>query len=711
MRCFLLTLTIASPLMSSLADAQQTRSAAPPVPPVAEKRPKVDVLHGEPRRDDYFWMRNKEDPALIKYLTDENAYTDAMTERTKPLQEQLYKEILGRIKETDEQVPVLDNGWYYYTRTEQGKAYPIYARKRTLDGKEEVYLDQNEEAKPHKFYQLGGMEVSPDGNFLAALVDTNGYEDFVLRIRDLRTNQWLSDRVEKLSWGLAWASDNKTVFYVSGDSAKRPEKVWRHVVGTPKSADAAVYHETNVLFNVSIERSRSGAYVFIQSGSFTQDEWRAIDAAKPAAAPVVIAPRTPGVEYTVDHGGEYFYIVTNRDRAVNFKVMRAPVATPSQWTDFIPVRAAAFVEGIDVFKDWMVRSERRDGLRRLVVRQLATNQEHEVTFQDAAYGVFLEENPEYATPLLRFTYSSLVTPQTVYDYDMSTRQREQKKQQEVLGGYDPSLYTVERRKATTMDGTAIVPISIVYKAPLKKDRSRPLLLYAYGSYGSTTEPTFNSARISLLDRGFVFAIAHVRGGQEMGRSWYDNGKMMKKMNTFTDFRDVADFVIGEGYTSPAKLVIHGGSAGGLLMGAVTNMNPEKYRAVVADVPFVDVINTMLDASIPLTAQEWEQWGNPNKRGEYEYMRQYSPYDNVTPRPYPSILVMSGINDSRVAFWEPAKWVAKLRANNMSQNTILLKMNMDSGHGGSSGRYDRYRETAFRYAFMLDAVGLAGGTAQ
>jgi oligopeptidase B len=694
--------------MSSFADAQQARPTSRPIPPIAEKRTTIDTLHGDVRRDDYAWMRNKEDPALIKYLTDENAYTDAMMERTKPLQEQLYKEILGRIKETDEQVPVPDNGWYYYTRTEQGKAYPIYARKRSLDGKEEVYLDQNEEAKPHNFYQLGGMEVSPDGNFLAALVDTNGYEDFSLRVRDLRTNQWLPDRVEKLSWGLAWASDNKTVFYVSGDSAKRPEKVWRHVVGTPTSSDAVVFHEENVLFNVSIERARSGAFVFIQSGSFTQDEWRAIDASKPASAPVVIAPRKPGVEYAVEHGGDFFYITTNRDNAVNFKVMRAPVATPSAWAEFIPVRAAVFVEGIDVFREWMVRSERRDGLRRLVVRQMSNGEEHEVTFQDAAYGVFLEENPEFATTLLRFTYSSLITPPTVYDYDMSTRQRELKKQQEVLGGYDPTQYTVERRRATTWDGSASVPISIVYKKSVKKDRSNPLLLYAYGSYGATTEPTFNSARFSLIDRGFVYAIAHVRGGQEMGRSWYDNGKMLKKMNTFTDFRDVADFLIGEGYTSPARLVIHGGSAGGLLVGTVMNMNVEKYRAVVADVPFVDVINTMLDASIPLTAQEWEQWGNPNKRNEYRYMLQYSPYDNVMPKPYPSLLVMSGINDSRVAFWEPAKWVAKLRASNTSANPILLKMNMDSGHGGSSGRYDRYKETAFRYAFMLAAVGLAGG---
>jgi oligopeptidase B len=656
------------------------------------------------RSDDYFWLRNKKDPGVIAYLEAENAYTDAMTAHTRDLEAALYKEILGRIKETDEHVPVLDHGWYYNSRTEEGKAYPVFVRKRALDAHEEIVFDQNEEAKPYAFYQLGGMEVSPDGNSLAVLVDTDGHEDFVLRVRDLRTGAWLADRVADLSWGLAWASDSQTVFYVSGDKAKRPDKVWRHTIGAAHDDDVMVFHEPDVLFNVSISRSRSGAYVLIQSGSFTQDEWRAIDATAPASVPFVVAPRTAGVEYTVDHGGSWFYIVTNRDNATDFRVVRAPVAPLARWEDFVAHRPGVFVERIDVFEQWLVRSERRDGLRRIVVRSLATGVEHDVSFPDAAYGVDVGENPEFSTDVLRFTYSSLVTPPSVFDYNMATGERVLMKRQDVLGGYDPSLYTVERLMVRSTDGSVSVPVSLVYKAPLTLDGLRPLLLYAYGSYGATMEPTFNSARFSLVDRGFIYAIAHVRGGQEMGRAWYDGGKMLNKINTFTDFLDVAGFLVANGYTSRDRFVAHGGSAGGLLMGAIANMRPEQFRAIVADVPFVDVINTMLDASIPLTAQEWEQWGNPQRREDYEYMLRYSPYDNVAARAYPRMLVMSGINDSRVAFWEPAKWVAKLRAMKTDTNPLLLHMLMGAGHGGSSGRYDRLRETAFRFAFMLDAVG-------
>ena len=703
MRYSLFSLPVFAALMSSTTVAQGTSR---PIPPIAERRPKVDTLFGEVRVDNYAWMRSKEDPAVIRYLEGENAYSDSMTAHTKALQETLYQEILGRIKETDEQVPTLDHGWYYYSRTVKGDAYPIYARKKTLDGAEAIVLDQNEEAKPYKFYQLGGMEVSPDGTYLAVLVDTSGYEDFVLRIRDLRTGAWLADRVEKLSWGLAWASDNKTLFYVSGDSAKRPDKVWRHTLGEAHDRDVLVYHEPNVQFNVSIERSRSGAYVFIQSGSFTQDEWRAVNAAAPASAPIVIAPRKAGVEYTVDHAGTWFYIRTNRDGATNFKVMRAPVASPSAWEEYIPYRPAIFIEGIDCFSDWMVVTERREGLRRLVVRARATGQEHEITFPDAAYAVRLERNPEFAVSTLRFTYESMITPPSVYDYNVTTRERVLKKKQEVLGGYDPSKYVVERRFATNGDGTARIPISILYLKGTKLDGSHPAVIYAYGSYGYSVEPSFSSSRFSLVDRGVVYAIAHVRGGQEMGRTWYDDGKMMRKQNTFQDFVDVTDFLVGAGYANPERVIAHGGSAGGLLMGVLANRYADRYRAIVADVPFVDLINTMLDASIPLTAQEWEQWGNPHIADQYRYMRAYSPYDNVARHPYPWILVMSGINDSRVAFWEPAKWVAKLRANKTDTNPLLLHMLMGAGHGGSSGRYDQLRETAFRYAFMLDAVGLA-----
>ncbi|HYV99038.1 MAG TPA: S9 family peptidase [Gemmatimonadaceae bacterium] len=671
--------------------------------PIAEKRPAVTTLHGETRVDDYHWLRDKDDPAVIAYLEAENAYTAAQTEHTRALRDTLYAEILGRIKETDEQVPARDHGWYYYLRTVQGLSYPIYCRKRTLDAPEQVVFDQNEEAKPYVFYQLGGMEVSTDGNFLAVLVDTDGHEDFVLRIRDLRTNEWLPDRVEELSWGLAWSSDSRIVYYVSGDAAKRPDRVWRHVVGTTKEADVQVFHEPDARCNVSIRRTRSGAYVLIQSGSYSQDEWHMLDATAPDATPRLIVARQPGVEYTVDHGDGWLYIVTNRGGATNFAVMRARPETPGVWEPFIPHRKEAFVEQVDVFRQWLVRAERREGLRRIVVRDLMSGVEHDITFDDAAYGVDIAENPEFDTNLLRFTYSSLITPPSVYDYDMATRARTLLKRQEVLGGYDPSLYAVERVMVPARDGEARIPVSIVFRKPLALDGTRPLVLYAYGSYGHTIEPEFSSARFSLIDRGVVYAIAHVRGGQEMGRAWYDDGKMMRKMNTFTDFLDAAAYLVANRYTSRDRLIAHGGSAGGLLMGAIANMAPAEFRAIVADVPFVDVINTMLDASIPLTAQEWEQWGNPADPEAYKYMRSYSPYDNVGEHAYPWMLVMSGINDSRVAFWEPAKWVAKLRAMKTDSNPLLLHMLMGAGHGGSSGRYDRLRETAFRYAFMLDAI--------
>lgn len=673
-----------------------------PVPPSAAKRAHSEVLHGDVRSDDYHWMRDKTDPAVISYLEAENAYTEAMTAHTKSLASKLYKEILGRIKETDQQVPVRDGGWFYYARTVKGKPYPIYCRKRTLRGKEQIIFDQNKEAKPYKFYQIGGMDVSPDGRYLAVLVDLNGYEDFVLRIRDLTTGKWLPDTAAELSWGLAWASDNKTIFYVRGDAAKRPDRVFRHVIGE-QTEDALVFHEQNVLFNVSIKRTRSGAFVLIQSGSYSQDEWRAIPADAPASPPFVIAERAEGVEYTVDHGGDWFYIVTNRDKATNFKVMRAPVSKPGGWREFIRHKRDAFIEDIDVFADWLVRTERREGLRRIVVRNAKTSKEYDVTFPDAAYGVDLDSNPEFDTTLLRFTYSSLITPASVFDFDMRTKRRTLKKRQPVLGGYRAGRYKVERLMVPSRDKRVRIPVSLVYKKPLKKDGQRPLLLYAYGSYGATMEPTFSSARFSLIDRGFIYAIAHIRGGQEMGRAWYDDGKMMNKLHTFEDFIDVASYLRQEGYTSSERLVAHGGSAGGLLMGAIANMSPEQFRAVVADVPFVDVVNTMLDASIPLTAQEWEQWGNPRNVDAYRYMMQYSPYDNVKAQAYPRMLVMSGINDSRVAFWEPAKWVAKLREMKTDSNPLLLQMLMGAGHGGSSGRYDRIRETAFRYAFMLDAV--------
>ncbi len=677
-----------------------------PTPPVAKSMPVETVLHGERRVDPYAYFKDRNHPETIPYLEAENRYTEAMTAHTAELQRQLYDEMLGRIQEDDSQVPVRRDGWYYYTRTERGKAYPIFARKRgSLDAPEEIYFDQNAEAEGHAFYDLGGMEVSPDHQRLAVLVDTTGYEDFVLRIKDLATGTWLPDQIDQLSWGLAWADDNRTLFYMTPDSAKRGDNVWRHVVGTPRSADVSVYQDADVLFNVNLARSRSGEFILISSTSFTSSEWHLIPSARPTAAPRVVAPRRPGVEYEVEPGEGVLYITTN-EGAPNFRVMTAPLRDPSRrnWTDWLAPRADVFVEGVMPFKHHVVVSERREGLRRLRISGLEGRREtHEVTFPEAAYGVFPGSNPQYDARTLRFTYSSLVTPNTVYDYEMDRRTRAELKRDAVLGGYDPAQYEVERLYALARDGVTRIPISLVHRKGVARDGKAPLLLYAYGSYGSTTEPTFSSPRFSLVDRGFTYAIAHVRGGQEMGRPWYDDGKMLHKMNTFTDFIDVADHLVRERYTSPDRLAANGGSAGGLLMGVIANQRPELFKVIVADVPFVDVINTMLDASIPLTAQEWEQWGNPAKPEEYRYLMQYSPYDNVRAQAYPRMLVTSGLNDSRVGYFEPTKWVARLRATKTDSHPLLLKMHMGAGHGGSSGRYERLREQAFRYAFIVDQV--------
>ena len=672
-----------------------------PKPPIAKIEPSSVTLHGDVRTDLYAWLRDRANPEVIAYLEAENAYTAAMMHHTEPLQEALYTEMLGRIKEDDTEVPVRRDDWLYYSRTEQGKAYPIYCRRKDAAGSaEQVIFDQNAAAEGHPFYQLGGFEVSPDHDYLALLVDTNGYEDFVLRVKDLRTGEFLADTADALGFGLAWASDGRTLFYQTTDAAKRADQVWRHRLGDARANDVSVYLDPDPLFNVGVRRSRSGTFVFLTSSSFTSTETWLLDARAPERAPVLVAPRAPDVEYDVDHGGDWLYLLTNRDGARDFKVMRAPVSHPATWTEWLSARDGVFVEGVEPFRDFAVVSERAGGLRRLRVTELASGDSHCVDFPEPAYGVVLDENPEFATRTIRFTYSSLITPDSVYDYDVQARTRELRKRDEVLGGYDPSLYRVERLMVPARDG-ARVPVSLVYRAPLARDGRRPLVLYAYGAYGHIIEPTFSSARLSLLDRGFVYAIAHVRGGQDMGRAWYDEGKMFGKMNTFFDFIDCGEYLVRERYTSSDRLVAHGGSAGGLLMGAIANLGGDLFHAVVADVPFVDVINTMLDASIPLTAQEWEQWGNPAEAGAYGYMRKYSPYDNVRRGAYPRMLVTSGVNDSRVAFWEPAKWVAKLRTHKTDSHPLLLKMNMGAGHGGATGRYERLKETAFRYAFIID----------
>jgi oligopeptidase B len=697
------TLTICALLAPAWMQAQTPPMAAPPIAAVI---PKVDTLHGDVRVDDYHWLREKTNPAVRAYLEAENAYAEAQTAHTRALQEGLYKEMLGRIKETDFSVPVREGQWLYYTRTEQGKSYPIYCRKRDPRAAEQIYFDQNAAAAGKAFHALGGMDVSPDGRLLLYLEDTTAFREYTLYVKDLESGEIL-DRIPGVWNGTAWADDNRTFFYLTADSAKRGHAVWRHVLGTPREGDVKVFQEDNVLNDAGVFRSRSGRFVFIQADGYTSSEWRVVPTADPTADPVVIAPRRAGVEYTIDHTDGWFLMYTN-DGAINFKVVRAPdsVLTPGAWTDWLPHRDSVFVEGVDAFKGYVVVSERSSGLRRLRVTDLRTGSSRYITFPDQAYGVFPGGNPDYDTELYRFTYSSLATPSSVYDYHLRTGKRELRKRQEIPSGFQSSRYEVRRLSAPARDGVR-VPVSVLLRRGTRLDGRSPLLLYAYGSYGATIEPTFNSNVLSLVNRGFAYAIAHIRGGQEMGRRWYDDGKMMNKLNTFHDFIDVAEELVRRKYTSPDRLVANGGSAGGLLMGAVTNMRPDLFRAVVADVPFVDVINTMLDASLPLTAQEWQQWGNPHQEAEYRYMLRYSPYDNIQAREYPWILVTTSFNDSQVMYWEPAKYVARLRATKTDHNPLIFKTNLTGGHGGASGRYDRLREVAFRYAFMLDAVGMTG----
>jgi oligopeptidase B len=695
----------AASALAAQAPAPPAGAAAPPRPPLAERRPHVDTLHGEARADDYFWMKRKQDPKVVQYLEAENAYTDAMTAHTAALRDTLYREMLGRLKQTDLSVPYRAGGYWYYTRTEEGKSYPVICRRKgSMSAPEEVVLDQNALAAGKKYHGLGGFDVSPDGQRLLYLEDTTAFREYTLYVKDLASGR-LVDSIPNVWNGTAWADDNRMFFYMTADSAKRGNAVWRHVTGAPRARDVNVFREDSLLYNVGLYRSRNGRHVLIPTSSFTTSEWRTIPTAAPESAPRVIAARRAGVEYDVEPAEGAFLIRTNADGARNFKVVRAPESDPSpaNWRDWLPHRDTAFVESVDAFKDFVVVAERTGGMRRLRVAEPATAAAHTIALPEAAYGVFGGSNEEYDTPTYRVSYSSLVTPSTVFDYHVAERRLEAKKRTEVPT-YDPSRYEVRRAMAPARDGTP-VPVSILMRKGTALDGRNPLLLYAYGSYGATTEPTFRPGVFSLVDRGFVYAIAHIRGGQEMGRGWYDDGKMLKKRNTFFDFEDAAEWLVRNRYTSVDRLVANGGSAGGLLMGVVVNERPDLFRAVVADVPFVDVVNTMLDASLPLTAQEWLQWGNPLVKAEYDYLKTYSPYDNVRAQRYPWLLVTSSLNDSQVGFHEPTKWVAKLRTLKTDGNPLLLRMNMAGGHGGSSGRYDQLREQAFRFAFMLDAVGL------
>ena len=680
-------------------------NAQTPTPPAAKKVPKETKIHGYTLKDDYFWLRDKGTPEVMKHLEAENAYTEALMAPRKELQESLYKEMLGRIKQTDLSVPARQGEYWYYSRTEEGKQYPYMCRRKgTMEAPEELLLDLNTLAEGHTFLGLGAYSVSDDANWLAFSLDTNGYRQFTLHVKDLRTGALSSEKIERVG-SVVWANDNKTIFFTTEDATtKRSDKFWRHVVGA--TTNDLVVEEKNELFDMHAGRSLDKKVIFVGSYAKTSREHKYLPADNPTGAFKVVVPREEGHEYDVDHYQGQFYITTNKG-AKNFKVVTAPMSDPAEknWNTFVAHNPAVKIDGLSFFKNHLVVSERERGLTYLRVIDMGSKTTHRVATDEPDYAIGMGANPEFDTTTIRYSYQSMVTSPSVYEYDLNTKKRTLLKQQEVLGGYDPAKYEAKRVWATARDTTK-VPISLVYKKGLPLDGKAPMLLYAYGSYGISMSPTFSSARLSLLDRGVVYGIAYIRGGGELGEEWREHGRMMQKLNTFNDFIDSAEFLVKEKYTSSDRLVIQGGSAGGLLMGAVSNMRPDLFKAVVAQVPFVDVMNTMLDATLPLTTSEYIEWGNPNEKPAFDYMLRYSPYDNVKAQPYPPMLVMASLNDSQVPYWEAAKWVAKLRQLKTDGNPILLKTNMGAGHVGASGRYDALRETAFVYAFVLWQMGLA-----
>jgi oligopeptidase B len=691
-------------MMAMKGSAQDGNSSMKLQPPPTEKKPRTTEINGDRLVDNYFWLREKTNPSVIAHLEAENAYTTAVMKPTEALQDKLYNEILSHIKQTDTNVPYRWGAHFYYTRTVEGKQYPIYCRKRgSLTAPEEILLDLNELAKGQKFMAVGSFAPSDDGTLLAYSTDNTGYRQYTLQIKNLTTGELLPEKIERVD-DLAWATDNKTLFYVTEDAVtKRNDKMFRHVLGTDKYE--LLYDEKDELFDVGIQRTRDKAVIMLGAFSKTSTEFRYIPANDPNAGWKTILTRQADHEYDVDHRGDLFYIRTNKG-AKNFRVVTAPVSDPAEknWKDFVAHRPLVKIEAVDLFKDHAVLSEWENGLQQIEIVDFKTNKNQRIQFPEPVYAAGLSTNREFDTNVLRYNYQSLVTPGSVFDYDMNSGQATLLKQTEVPGGFDKANYKSERVFATATDGTKI-PMSVVYKRGIKLDGTAPMLLYAYGSYGIPISPTFSAGRLALLDRGVIYVIAHIRGGGELGEPWREAGRMMNKMNTFTDFIACADHLVKQKYTSSDRLVIQGGSAGGLLMGAVTNMRPDLFKAVVAQVPFVDVLNTMLDASLPLTTSEYIEWGNPNEKPAYEYMKKYSPYDNVHPANYPAMLVKVSLNDSQVPYWEGAKFVAKIRELKTDHNPLLLKTNMGAGHGGASGRYDAIHETAFDYAFMLWQMGL------
>ena len=675
-----------------------------PEPPFAPQRPRILEAHGDRRVDPYYWLREKGNPEVIHYLEAENSYADAVMASTVPLQERLYREIVGRVQETDTSAPTLYKGWWTYTRTVEGLDYEIYCRRReTMEAKEEILLDGNELAQGHEYFDLGYVERSPDERLLAYAVDIDGSERHELRFRELATGVDLDDVIPGVYYGAAWSADSRTFFYARPDAAVRPFQVWRHVLGTRVEEDVLVLQEDDERFELSVDPTKTERYIVLTSTSQVTSEIRFLPTDQPEAQPRLVEARRHGIEYSIDHQGERFLILTN-DGARNFRLMAAPVSSPGResWAEVVPERPGVRLNLTDVFANHVVLGERSDGLQRLEVLECATGNLHVVEQPDSAYTAFPGADPNYDSSVMRFFYTSLTAPFSAVDYDMRTRERTVVKEQPVGGGYDRADYVTERLWATAPDGVR-VPISVVYRRGLKRDGLSPALLNGYGAYELSSEPMFDPVRLSMLDRGFVFAIAHVRGGGEMGREWYEDGKFLQKTNTFSDFIACAERLVELAYTNPGRLAMRGRSAGGLLIGAVLNLRPDLFACAVAQVPFVDVLTTMLDDKLPLTVNEYDEWGNPSDADFYRYMKTYSPYDNVRPAHYPALLVSAGLNDPRVSYWEPAKWVAKLRSLNRGDAPLLLKTEMGSGHSGPSGRYESWREEAFITAFVLDQV--------
>lgn len=676
-----------------------------PNPPKAVIRPHAMTMHGHTRIDNYYWLNERENPEVIAYLEAENQYVDACLKHTEPLQEQLFKEITSRIKQDDNSVPIKIRDYYHYTRFEEGKEYPIYCRKKhSLEADEEIILDGNALAEGHAFFDIGEVSLSEDDRLLAYSVDTVSRRIYTVYVKDLTTGELVGEPIMGTSGNVVWASDNQTLFYGVKDETLRPCKIMRHRCGTNPKDDVTVFEETDETFVTYISKTKSRKYLIINSESTLSSECRILESDRPENSFRVFQERQPDMLYGIDHYGEHFYIQTNADGAKNYKIMRTPVGQTGKqnWEEVIAPRDQVMIEGFTIFSHFFVIEEREGGLVKIRVTTWDGATDYYIDFGEPAYTAGVGANPDFEATTVRFAYTSMTTPSSVFEWDMERCTKTLLKQQEIVGGYNPNDYVTERLMATSDDGV-LVPISIVYKKGLTKNGRNPLVLYGYGSYGSSMDAYFSLARLSLLDRGFVWAIAHIRGGEEMGRQWYEDGKMLNKKNTFLDFIACAEHLINKGYTSPQKMFAMGGSAGGLLVGAVVNMRPDLWKGVIAQVPFVDVVTTMLDESIPLTTGEYDEWGNPNEKQYYDYILSYSPYDNVEAKDYPAMLITTGLHDSQVQYWEPAKWAAKLRALKTDHNPLYLKTEMDYGHGGASGRFEGYKEVALEYAFMLDVL--------